>query len=222
MSVESKLSLIAIVLGAVSSIALPVWALRAANFFGQYAPVSWVVAGFAGLLIYALSVWLIGVGRSRFVRSKYDAKFMQETGGVDPLSKVFEQKRIFLNDFVLPSQPLVDGKTFVECEIVGPANMFFQSGNGADLIRHGGIDAVALAPGATFDNGITFRNCTFRACTFHRVTIFFSPDEASRLEQLDWIKWISVIPRIVSSEGSSATEDTSGQSSPDIKQEKPR
>ena len=70
--------------------------------FSQYAPFSYIVVGTAGVLSYALAVFLIGTGRFRSVRSKYDAKFMKETGGVDPLAKVFEGKRIYLNDFVLP------------------------------------------------------------------------------------------------------------------------
>lgn len=146
--------------------------------FSEYAPLSWVVAGFVGLLVYAIAVFIYGTGQQRSVRSRYDAKFMQETGGVDPLTRVFEGKRIYLNGFVLPSQPQVIGKTFVDCEIVGPANMYFQLDNSVDDARPGLVDAVALNGGRQFYNGVLFRNCKFRGCTFHRVTLFFEPQEA--------------------------------------------
>ncbi|PHQ94848.1 MAG: hypothetical protein COB40_11510, partial [Marinosulfonomonas sp.] len=112
LGIEWKLSLgtfIWAVVFPVTSVALPAWAAWTAGVFSQYAPLSWVTVGFAGLVVYALSIFLYGIGQSRAVRSKYDAKFLLETGGVDPLAKVFEDKRIFLNDFVLPSNPVVDG-----------------------------------------------------------------------------------------------------------------
>lgn len=176
------------------SFAFPAWATRAAGVLSEYAPLSWVVAGFVGLLAYAVAVALYGYGQSRAVRARYDSKFLAETGGVDPLAKVFEGKRIYLNDFILPSNPFVDGKTFVECEIVGPANIFFQINNAVNNVRPGMVDAVALADGGQFYNGFTFRNCTFRGCTFHRVTLFLTAEEARQIQHLTWMNWISEIP----------------------------
>lgn len=193
--------------------------------FSQYAPFSWVVAGFTGLIIYALVVWLIGVGRSKLVRSKYDAKFIQETGGVDPLARVFEGKRIYLNDFVLPSQPQVIGKTFVDCEIVGPTNMYFESDNSVDDVKPGTVDAVALSGERQFYNGILFRNCKFRGCTFHRVTLFFQPVEALRIQHLNWLNWISPLPPadlLTDLDKPSLIEDQSDQSPPTTEEEKQR
>jgi hypothetical protein len=224
LGVEWKLSLIGILLGALGSFALPAWALRTANMFSQYAPFSWVAAGFAGLLLYAFIVWLIGVGRSKLVRSKYDARFMQETGGVDPLARVFEGKRIYLNDFVLPSNAQVIGKTFVDCEIVGPANMYFEFDNSVDDVQPGLVDAVALSGERQFFNGVLFRNCKFRGCTFHRVTLFFEPKEALRISRLDWLNWISPMPPsdlLTDQEKPSLIEDQSDQSQPETEEEKP-
>jgi hypothetical protein len=177
-----------------TSFALPAWATRAAGMFSEYAPLSWVVAGFLGLMAYALAVFFYGTGQQRSVRSRYDARFMIETGGVDPLARVFESKRIYLNDFVLPSQARVFGKTFVDCEIVGPANIYFETGNSVDDVQLGQVDAVSLNGERQFYNGILFRDCKFRGCTFHRVTLFFQPSEALLLEGLNWLNWISPMP----------------------------
>ncbi|MEP5092166.1 MAG: hypothetical protein ABJR23_22310, partial [Paracoccaceae bacterium] len=176
MHFEWRLSLATVIwslLVPAGSFALPAWATKATGVFSQYAPLSWVVAGFAGILCYAIAVFIYGTGQQRSVRSRYDSKFMQETGGVDPLARVFEGKRIYLHDFVLPSQPQVIGKTFVDCEIVGPANMYFELDNSVDDVQPGLVDAVALSGERQFFNGVLFRNCKFRGCTFHRVTLFF-------------------------------------------------
>lgn len=194
---EWRWSLGAFIWGAIfpaGSFAIPAWATRATGVFAEYAPLSWVVAGFAGLILYALAVALYGIGMRSSVRSRYDAKFMQSSGGVDPLAKVFEGKRIFLNDFVLPSNPVVDGKNFVDCEIVGPANAYMEDNNNINDVRLGLVDAVALSGERLFYNGYLFRNCTFRNCTFHRITLFIKPEEVPRIQNLDWLNWISPLP----------------------------
>ena len=194
---ESRLSLGTLIFGFVaptSSFVLPAWAVGATKMFSELAPLSWVIAGFAGLFVYVSCVALYGFGSGLVVRSRYDAKFLSGTGGVDPLAKVFEGKRIFLNDFILPSNPVVIEKTFVDCEIVGPANTFFEVGNNIDDIKSDKVDAVSLSDRAKFFNGYLFRNCTFRRCAFHRVTIFFLATEAQQIQHLNWLNWISELP----------------------------
>lgn len=194
---EWRWSLGAFIWGALfpaGSFVLPLWAARATNVLAEYAPLSWVAIGFMGLFGYAGCVALYGIGQRYNVRARYDAKFMAETGGVDPLSKVFEGKRIFLNDFVLPSNPFVDGKSFVDCEIVGPANIYLAMNNDIRDVKPNRVDAVALSGTNPFFNGFTFRSCTFRNCTFHRVTLFFHPSEVSGIQHLDWLNWISPLP----------------------------
>lgn len=223
--VEWRLSLGTAIWGFIfpaTSFALPAWAARAAGMFSTYAPLSWVLAGFVGLFVYAASVALFGYGRSRAVRSRYDASFLASTGGVDPMSRVFESKRIFLNDFVLPSNPVVVGKTFVDCEIVGPANVFLERGNSVDDVRPGLVDAVALSGERPFYNGFLFRDCKFRGCTFHRVTLFLEPKEALNQKDLNWLNWISAMPQlsaVAAEAGPSLIEHQKPQSPKEIAEE---
>ena len=177
-----------------TSFALPAWATWVSRMFSEYAPLSWVIAGFGGLLVYAACVALYGFGRHRTVRSRYDEKFLRETRGVDPMSKVFEGKRIFLNDFILPSKPFVNGKTFVGCEIVGPANIYLAQGNKIDEIMTAKVDAVLLSVTNQFLNGFVFNGCTFRGCTFHQITLFFHPEEFRMIAELKWLNWIVELP----------------------------
>lgn len=228
MHFEWRLSLATVIwslLVPAGSFALPAWATKASGVFSEYAPLSWVVAGFLGLMVYVFAVYINGTGRLRSVRSRYDANFMAKTGGVDPLAKVFEDKRIFLNDFVLPSHAYVEDKTFVNCEIVGPANMYFEFGNGVDNVKPHPVDAVALNGENPFSNGIVFRNCRFRGCTFHRITIFLHPTELETAKSADWLNWISPMPhhhQLPGAETPSQIEDQSDQSPEGIAGEKPR
>jgi hypothetical protein len=52
-TVESRWSLYALLQGSglVASFGLPAWAVRSAQIFSDYAPLSWVVGGFVGVLV---------------------------------------------------------------------------------------------------------------------------------------------------------------------------
>lgn len=204
------------------SFALPIWAARAAGLFSDYAPLSWVACGFLGFLCYALGVAFIGFGRWRSVRSKYDSKFMKETGGIDPLSKAFEGKRIYLNDLVLPTNMRVVGKTFVGCEIVGPSNMYLEHNNNINKNESGAIDAIALSGKRTFSNGISFVDCVFKDCTFHRVSLFFNPSEVYSAQNINWLNWITPLPPQITKDLTIAVEDHTGQSNEGNGEEKQR
>lgn len=228
MHFEWRLSLATVIwslLVPAGSFALPAWAARVTGVFSEYAPLSWVVAGFAGLLLYSVAVFIYGTGQQRSVRSRYDARFMSETGGVDPLAKVFEGKRIYLSDFVLPSNPYISGKNFVDCEIVGPANIFLEVGNGFADVPSIKIDSVALVADARFFNGYTFSNCNFRNCTFHRVTFFWSHWEAQGLSDSPFLNWIAPMPpqmHLPGTDQAKAIEDQAPRSPKESEEETPR
>jgi hypothetical protein len=200
----------------VGSFALPAWTSKAANIFAEYAPFSWVAAGFIGLFTYSLCYFLVSVGHGRFIRSRYDSRHLGKSANVvNPMDQVFEKKRIFLNDFCLPSQPFIHEKTFIDCEIVGPANITLWDGNRVDEARLPKSDAVALTFDARPNNAYALTQCTFRRCSFQRVTFFIADKELPHVRSINWLNWISPMPAQADLPGSaqpSQIEDQSGQS----------
>ena len=93
-----------------ASFAIPAWAVRVTGFMSQYAPLSWVMSGFLGMFVGAITIATFAWAKGKLVRSRYDAKLLAQGGEIDPLARTFERKRIFLNEFVLPSKPLIEGK----------------------------------------------------------------------------------------------------------------
>jgi hypothetical protein len=162
--------------------------------FDSYAPLSWVLAGFAGVTFVVLAnlgwQWAKRIG----VRAKYDARLLASGSVINPLDKTFEGKRIYINDFTLPSHALIDGKTFIDCEIVGPANLFWQPGNIANEIKPPRCDAVYLEPGVQFFNGYTLRNCIFRGCSFQRITLFIGTADYENVKNHELLNWITMRP----------------------------
>lgn len=188
---EWRWSLVLQIAALMSSFALPAWALQAANLFSEYAPFSWVAAGFAGLLLGGIAFSLFAWSYGKWVRSKYDRSLYERTGFVDPMAATFENKRIFLADFCLPSDPHIEGRTFINCEIVGPTNLYLRAGNNINEQKLPNVDGVVLNGDKAFFNGITVDNCTFRRCAFRRITIMMLPSEYEVNHHLEWLNWIS-------------------------------
>lgn len=179
---------------AVSAVAIPAWAAKAANILSAYAPFSWVAIGIGSAAVLAGAYALWGWGRQRHRRASYDKRMLQRGGYVDPLEKTFERKRIYLNEFVLPSHPLVEDKTFIDCEIIGPANVLLELGNNIDQVRYPFCDTVLMHEEARPNNGYIFRNCTFRGCSLQRITFLVPVVQYQMTRGVNWLNWITPHP----------------------------
>jgi hypothetical protein len=193
-AVESRWSLAAHAATLITVVGATAWGAWAASIFSQYAPLSWITAGIVGGFLWAV-IRLIWVAGYRIkIRAQYDAKFIEHGGQFNPLDLTFERQRIYLNDFALPSNPLIEGKTFIDCEIIGPAIIYFKSSNSANPIRPPKLDAVWLHPNAIMQNHFTFDNCIFRNCSFQRITLFASIENYYLWKDNTNVNWISLPP----------------------------
>lgn len=181
--------------GLCASFALPAWAAKVTGVFAQYAPLSWVVAGFLGLGFGAISMRIYASAKHAMVRAAYDRKLLAQGGEIDPLERTFERRRIYLNEFCLPSHPYIEGKTFIDCEIIGPANIILLHGNSVTEQRQPVCDAMVIAQGEDPRNGYGFRDCIFRGCSFQRITFMFSVEEYHLSARgVNWLYWTSIRP----------------------------
>jgi hypothetical protein len=193
-AVESRWSLALHGVTLLTTVGATAWGAWAADILSQYSPLSWIVAGLLGALFWAVVRLIWNWGYRIKIRAQYDAKFIEHGGNYNPLDLTFEKKRIYLNDFVLPSSPLIQGKTFIECEIIGPAIVYFRANNLAAPIREPKLDAVWLHPTASMSNHFTFDNCIFRNCSFQRITLFASIENFYDWRDNPNVNWISIPP----------------------------
>lgn len=192
--IEWSWSLVIQVATLVASFTVPAWAFWATQLLSDYAPFSWVAAGFAGLLIGAVVYALYQWGYRKRIHAKYDARFLERSDWINPLGRTFENNRIVLNDFVLPSHPIVEDKTFVDCEIIGPANIYMAQGSQAVENKYPRLDAVYVEKDKQFENGFVFVRCLFTNCSFHRVTLFVDDASYETHRDHDLLNWITLTP----------------------------
>lgn len=165
------------------------------DLFVEYSPLSWVVAGFMGLFLWVVSNLIWQWGKRIAISSRYDAKLIKNGDKINPLNQTFEDKRIFINDFVLPSNQIIQNKTFINCEIIGPSCLYFLSDNLANPIKFPKIDGIWLEPSKFFDNGVILSNCIFRDCSFQRITILAGVENYEMWKDNPNINWISIPPQ---------------------------
>jgi hypothetical protein len=113
------------------------------------------------------------------------------TSHLNPLDTLFTTKRVRIADLSPPIGAIIEGKTFVDCDIMGPANVMFDGchfhGNTGDV-----VDAIIIKPGMIPRNGFGFRNCIFRGCRFYLVTFMVPEPEYDSFKPpahggLNWI-----------------------------------
>jgi hypothetical protein len=195
-TVESRWSLWTLIQGSslLVSFSLPAWAVKSAQIFSEYAPLSWVIAGFAGVLLWTIARLIWNFAYQVKVRAQYDARFLERSGNYNPLDLTFEKKRIYLDDFALPSHTVIQGKTFIQCDIIGPASVYFAGNNSAVDIKQPIIDGVWLHPDARYNAGFQIYNCIFRECSFQRITLFASIENFELWNSNPSVNWIGVPP----------------------------
>lgn len=177
-----------------ASFALPAWAVKAANIFVQYEPLSWVAAGFLGALV-AVLVFLVGqIALSIRMRRKFNERLTEDELTANPLDNTFVNKRVFLNNFTLPTHPFMAHKTFIGCDIIGPMNILLRSFNSIENTQLPRLDVVLLKPGSNPYNIFILDNCKFIRCSFQRITVFLDHSEFNNFKHLANFNWVTPTP----------------------------
>lgn len=154
--------------------ALLAWATKVTGVFVQYQPLSWVVAGFVGALVGGLAILLVGFGQALSIQAKARRLMIREGDAIDPMQTIFQNKRIRISDLVNPFEQVVTKKKFINCELIGPANLIPLIGGGKFASNNfTNSDSVEIREGAIPQNAILLLDCDFESCRFYKVTLLF-------------------------------------------------
>jgi len=187
---ESRWSLW-ILLGTLS-FGVPAWAASTLDLLKKYSPASWVAAGFLGVLIFALVVYLGVLIRDRLILSEIRKRFYEAGDKINPLENYFRSRRIHLRDLLPPAagMPDVINKTFEDCELVGPLCLI-PNGCRFDGCTWVQSDHAIITMERYPRTGRMFQSCTFRRCKFYFVT-FLIPERI--WQSFDVAHWITALP----------------------------
>jgi hypothetical protein len=147
------------------------WAVKATSVFAQYAPASWVFAGILGGLAFLCAYWLWSAARLRMVRYNLARDHILKLPEINPLEDTFTRRVIDINTFKLPYAEPVKGKSFINCEIRGPAVIAFVGNATLQELAIMDCEFIEVRDDAKVMNVILFQDITVRGGKLYRLTV---------------------------------------------------
>lgn len=151
------------------------WAAYLTKALEGYAPLSWVAAGLIGAFLFVVMFWLWSIARLKVQRRQIDRAYLSPRNNINPLEDVFQKQKINVVDFRRPITDNIRNKTFVDCEVFGPAIVILNGHTTADRVSYIGCDFVKAKALHPIFNAIAFENLTLRNCSVFNVT-FLVPE----------------------------------------------
>lgn len=158
-------------LGVSLSGSLAAWASAATKVLADYGPISWVIAAIIGACSFLLGNVLWSAAKLNTVRLEYARELAKRTPSFNPLGETFTKQRIDLQTFRNQFNEPVTGKTFVDCELVGPALVILAGNVSMSDVGIGNCEFVKVRDRARIFNGIPFLNLTVTRGKMRGLTI---------------------------------------------------
>jgi hypothetical protein len=176
--IESRWSLAVLVSGTGVLTFITAWFARQAEWLNRYGNLGWWGATLIGFFVAAWA--FVGIGWVRYIWAKASAtlKWRDAVASLNPLDPEFTRQRIRISDLANPFTSRVSNKRFVDCELLGPANVVVHNADPVRGIR--GVtfvscDIVAVRQNISIQNVVVFENIDMIGGAFYRCTIFVSP-----------------------------------------------
>jgi hypothetical protein len=146
------------------------WTGSLTKAFAAYAPISWLACGLCAGLSFSLIWWLTISSWRQALQSRHFQQVQRPADSVNLLDDVFTRKRVRLQDLNLPMTGPLQGKSFIDCELVGPAVVALLGGT-YDRVHWIGCDLVLVNDDAHILNAIGLQDITMRGGKMIGVTV---------------------------------------------------
>lgn len=172
--INTRWALLDRVLGALPAVITTIGGVVVTYFtdaFAAYAPASYFFGGVIGLLAWVgiSAAWSFRQ-QTQLTNRRFEA-LREPKSQINPLDQVFERKRIWINDLMIPGRITLKDKTFIDCEIYGPAVIAFFGDGTIHASEFSDCDLVLAKNPSTIKNALGFTKCNFNRCRFVDLTI---------------------------------------------------
>lgn len=138
----------------------------------SYSPFSWTIATLTGGCLFLLSAWIWSAARVNLERIEYAKEQSKIKDDFNPVDQIYTKKRIFLQNFRTQFNDRVSNKTFVDCELYGPAVIFLSNKISLSGINIAACEFVCVKNGSNLYNCIVFEDFTVTRGKMRGLTIF--------------------------------------------------
>ncbi|MDN4632423.1 hypothetical protein QCD71_12925 [Sphingomonas sp. PsM26] len=160
-------------------------------WINQWGWFGWWCAFLVGVLLSSLAI--AGIARTKLwlAQAVAVAKWNQQVDTINPLDKEFIGKRINIMDLLNPVTKIIEGKRFINCELFGPANIYFRN----DVRLESGLlncDLVAIRLGQWVFNCIVIENCEFIGGSVFSCALFLPPNLVDKMRNIKGIRFATL------------------------------
>ena len=163
---------LALTVGILSGGVVATLSAMASRWYSDHGIFFLVAVFIVSLVVLSAVALMISAAIKNLKKSKFYDSVSNPPEVYNPKLSLFQDKVFYLRDMFTPISPVVENKTFVNCDIIGPGVVLFEERNEfpqCNFIETG--DVIAVPHGAYITGGLAFMRCTFRDCRFFRTQI---------------------------------------------------
>jgi hypothetical protein len=153
------------------------------KWLNHYGPVAWGAVGIGSALVVALITYIMSIAKKYRANAYYLQESAKPTEHVNPLESSFERKRFRVHEFFSSFLLINKGKSFTECDIVGPGSIALIQNctvTDAHLLQ---CDIVVVKAGLnTILGAAGFDTAIFNRCRFFNVTMIVTEETALQMK----------------------------------------
>ncbi len=151
-----------------------------AAIFAGWTPFEWACLGLGTAIGLYLLLKLGSAIGAWDIHRRATAQLLERTrqgSPINPLDAVYTNQTIRLDDLLTPAGATVYQKTFIGCDLIGPAPMIL-SGSTVDIVLFGNVEAVSFdgTRATSVPNKVFFSRCNFQSCRIFN-TVLMVPEE---------------------------------------------
>ena len=171
---------------------LAAYATSATKLLEQYAPLSWVGGSLVGAVLFLIGAAAWSTARVNAARLEYVRDLKTAAEPINPLDETFNRKRIQIQDLRSQFNEGVDGKTFVDCDLCGPAVIVLLGNISMSGVGIGNCEFVRVRNGAAIINAIPFLNLTVTRGKMRGLTILVPEGAVPQVDAgVRGIQWVT-------------------------------
>ena len=128
----------------------------AVNQFGAF---GWASVGLTTFVTTSVGLAAVGTWREKLANAKAAREWNLRTDAINPLRRSFDSERIRISDLAHPLSKRIEGKSFNDCQLVGPANIILIGSGTFDGVSMLNCDVVIIKDSTSIFNVTVLENC---------------------------------------------------------------
>lgn len=159
------------------------WAARGSATINQFGTVGWLAAGVLGFLLTSIGFLALALAKEKLISAKAFSDWTLPTDAANPMADNYNRQRIAIRDIAHPVTNRIVGKTFTQCEIIGPANIILWGKGTVAGVGFMDCDIVVVKDNTFVRNIFVLENCNLVGGSIWRCTVFMPEDMFRKVQR---------------------------------------